>query len=426
LGLGGPHLLKGHDVEAESGELLANRVHSGGDVGREGLGKPPNIQRRHANSHRHLPSPVSPRPCVEIGKGRRASRSAKGTAPRDRFRDHCNPLASRASAMRNEHLARRRSDFDRTLHLPCRRPRNPPRRRIPTGRRLNLESRAKRHLDRNEAWYASPRHRPPRQRGADWQHTSNCDTNPGKTARKTRWKSAQGTIVSEPEVKGIDDIPVPVNKVISARSRLRRPASDGPMDGKAASDPDSPTGLAAAALVRRLPDGSWGGRSRGSKRVGAQAAPSQGPSVTGTVGDWEPPLLTPRNPRNRATAPLETAQVVRRCPRTSAPVQVLGVLRSCAVAEGYRGGARAPAPGIFAPHGDWPRTGPPHPPHRPLSTGRVGSLEDWIPWSERHCCVSPINWLWRLQIRATGDCFDYRGALCRCAPPPYRRETDQA
>jgi hypothetical protein len=30
--------------------------------------------------------------------------------------------------------------------------------------------------------------------------------------------------------------------------------------GKPASDPDSPTGLAAAALVRRLPDESWGGQ----------------------------------------------------------------------------------------------------------------------------------------------------------------------
>jgi hypothetical protein len=45
--------------------------------------------------------------------------------------------------------------------------------------------------------------------------------------------------------------------------------------GRPASDPDSPTGLAAAALVRRLPDGSWGwqierleaGRSSGGATV---------------------------------------------------------------------------------------------------------------------------------------------------------------
>ena len=60
---------------------------------------------------------------------------------------------------------------------------------------------------------------------------------------------------------------VPVNKVILARRHLRRPASDGRMDGKTRpAIQDSPTGLAAAALRRALHGGSRAGSVRSAKR----------------------------------------------------------------------------------------------------------------------------------------------------------------
>ena len=109
---------------------------------------------------------------------------------------------------------------------------------------------------------------------------------------------------------------VPVNKVISARSHLRRPASDGRTDGKNSQRSGSPTGLVATALPRAYSvaragrqseklnnGGKFGVFDRDSPLPDSRAAPPLPPrppprrSIWGPWDGLEARRLGPRPPR---------------------------------------------------------------------------------------------------------------------------------